>query len=76
MPEGLATEDGTAIDLDAAEQQFTMAMLAPEPGEPEHPAPPKREQLTEEELGAKYGGEAGEGQAAGGPGDRRQAGRG
>src|SRR5260370_3656198 len=55
MREGLATEDGTAIDLDAAEQQFTMAMLAPEPGEPEHPAPPKREQLTEEELGAKYG---------------------
>jgi hypothetical protein len=55
MPEGLATEDGTAIDLDAAEAQFAQAMNAPEPDEPEHPAPPKREQLSEEELGAKYG---------------------
>lgn len=55
MPEGLATEDGTAIDLDAAEQEFARAMAAPEPDEPEHAAPPKREQLSEEELGAKYG---------------------
>lgn len=55
MPEGLSTEDGTAIDLDAAEQEFARAMNAPEPDEPEHPAPPKREQLSEEELGAKYG---------------------
>lgn len=55
MPEGLATEDGTAIDLDAAEAEFARAMNAPEPDEPEHPAPPKREQLSEEELGAKYG---------------------
>lgn len=55
MPEGLATEDGTEIDLDAAEAEFAAAMNAPEPDEPVHPAPPKREQLTEEELGAKYG---------------------
>jgi hypothetical protein len=55
MPEGLATEDGTAIDLDAAERDFARAMAAPEPDEPEHPAPPKRAELTEEELGARYG---------------------
>src|SRR6266567_6288484 len=55
MPEGLATEDGTAIDLDAPPPEFARAMAAPEPGEPEHPAPPRREQLSEEELGAKYG---------------------
>jgi hypothetical protein len=52
--EGLATEDGTAIDLDASEQAFARAMAA-QSDEPEHPAPPKREQLSEEELGAKYG---------------------
>ena len=55
MAEGLATEDGTAIDLDAAEADFARAMAAPEPDEPEHPAPPKRVQPTEEELGEKYG---------------------
>ena len=53
--EGLATEDGTAIDLDRAEQDFARAMAAPEPDDPEHPAPPKREQLSEEEAGEKYG---------------------
>ena len=42
MPEGLATADGTAIDLDAAEREFARAMAAPEPDEPEAPAPPKR----------------------------------
>jgi len=55
MPEGLSTEDGQAINLDAAEQEFARAMAAPEPDEPEHPAPPKRAQPTEEELGEKYG---------------------
>src|SRR6266567_3620786 len=55
MPEGLAPEDGTAIALDAPPPEFARAMAAPEPGEPEHPAPPRREQLSEEELGAKYG---------------------
>jgi hypothetical protein len=44
MPEGLATEDGTALGLDPAEQEFARAMAAPEPDEPEHPAPPKRQQ--------------------------------
>jgi hypothetical protein len=43
MAEGLATADGTAIDLDKAEQDFHRAMAAPEPDEPEAPAPPKRE---------------------------------
>ncbi len=42
MPEGLTTADGVAIDLDAAEQAFHRAMAAPEPDEPEAPAPPKR----------------------------------
>jgi hypothetical protein len=55
MPEGLATADGTAIDLDRAEQEFARAMAAPEPDEPEHPAPPKREELSEEEAGQRYG---------------------
>lgn len=55
MPEGLSTEDGQALDLDASEQLFARAMAAPEPSEPEHPAPPKREDPSEEELGAKYG---------------------
>lgn len=55
MPEGLATADGTAIDLERSEQEFARAMAAPEPDEPEHAAPPKRQQLSEEELGAKYG---------------------
>jgi hypothetical protein len=55
VPEGLSTEDGQAIDLDAAERDFARAMAAPEPDEPEAPAPPKRQELTEEELGAKYG---------------------
>jgi len=48
MPEGLATEDGAAIDLDRAEQEFARAMAAPEPGEPEAPAPPKRAPADEE----------------------------
>ena len=55
MAEGLATADGTAIDLDAAEREFSRAMAAPEPDEPEHAAPPKRVELSEEELGAKFG---------------------
>lgn len=55
MAEGLATEDGQVLDLDAAEREFARAMAAPEPDEPEAPAPPRREQLSEEELGAKYG---------------------
>ena len=52
MPEGLATEDGMAIDLDAAERDFARAMAAPEPDEPEAPAPPKRPPADEE---APYG---------------------
>lgn len=55
MPEGLSTEDGTAIDLDGSEREFARAMAAPEPDEPEHPAPPKRVELSEEELGEKFG---------------------
>lgn len=42
MPEGLATADGQAIDLDQAEADFHRAMAAPEPDEPIAPAPPKR----------------------------------
>src|SRR5260370_972584 len=55
MPEGLATEDGTAIDLDAAEQEFARAMAAPEPDEPVHAAPPKPQDPSEEELGGQSG---------------------
>lgn len=55
MPEGLSTADGKAIDLDTAEQEFHRAMAAPEPDEPEHAAPPKRVQLSEEEMGERYG---------------------
>jgi hypothetical protein len=42
MAEGLATADGTQIDLDKAEADFHRAMAAPEPTEPIAPAPPKR----------------------------------
>jgi hypothetical protein len=42
MAEGLATADGTQIDLDRAEADFHRAMAAPEPDEPVAPAPPKR----------------------------------
>jgi len=52
MPEGLSTADGQAIDLDRAEQEFARAMAAPEPSEPEAPAPPKRAPADEE---APYG---------------------
>lgn len=63
MAEGLATEDGTAIDIEAAraaaerefDQTWDAAMNEPEPDEPVHPAPPVRQELTEEELGAKFG---------------------
>lgn len=40
MPEGLATEDGTPIDLDSVEREFAAAMAAPAADEPEAPAPP------------------------------------
>jgi len=42
MPETLMTADGAALDLDAAERDFARAMAAPEPSEPQAPAPPKR----------------------------------
>lgn len=52
MPEGLATADGQAIDLDQAEADFHRAMAAPEPDEPIAPAPPKRAPADDE---APYG---------------------
>ena len=56
MAEGLATADGQAIDLDAAEQDFHRAMAAPEPDEPEAPAPPKRTVDPDAPYGRKVDG--------------------
>lgn len=74
MTETLTTLDGTALDLDAGEQEFARAMAAPEPTDPQAPAPPRRE-LTEEERGAKYGyttGEDGKPRAKKAPGRPRK----
>lgn len=49
------TAEGATLELDAAEQTFARAMAAPEPTDPEAPAPPKRAELSEAERGAKYG---------------------
>src|ERR1700729_1171807 len=39
MPEGLATAEGEAIDLDSVEQEFARAMAAPA-GDADQPVPP------------------------------------
>lgn len=57
MPEGLATADGTTIDIDPAEREFHRAMAAPEPDDPEHPAPPKRVTDPEAPFGRTKTGE-------------------
>jgi hypothetical protein len=56
MPETLLTEDGQALDLDAAERDFARSMAAPEPSEPQAPAPPKRVTDPEAPFGRKVDG--------------------
>lgn len=42
MAETLMTADGATLDLDTAERDFARSMAAPEPSEPQAPAPPRR----------------------------------
>lgn len=57
MAEGLATAGGEAIDLDPSERAFERALAAPEPDEPEAPAPPKLVADPEAPFGRTKGGE-------------------
>lgn len=54
MGEGLQTADGTALDVPPADDQvnrdFAAAMNAPEPGEPQVAAPPKRDPAADPEA--------------------------
>lgn len=44
MAEGLTLADGTPVDVDAAAEEFRVAMAAPEPGDaPDMKAPPRRD---------------------------------
>lgn len=56
MPETLATAEGQLLEIDAAERDFARAMAAPEPGEPEAPAPPRREADPDAPYGRKVDG--------------------